>query len=206
MPESVRLFLAINLDDAINKEIDTKFLFAIPADGFSKTKPQNLHLTLQFLGEKDPSDAKQLFERLQGLESFESFDLELGSVGQFDSRVLWIGTKKGSDDLRLLAKKISAAIGIPNPDFHGHVTLGRNAGCEAKEFGERVERLRQVSFARTVRVCGFDLMRSTLTSNGPLYKKVFSIVFEQRRMGRLFLRSLTTERSNARSRTWARQR
>jgi 2'-5' RNA ligase len=114
---------------------------------------------------------------LRGLEELEPFDAELGGIGHFDNRVLWLGTKKGTEELRFLAKRIGERIRVPNLDFHAHVTLARNKGCAPDAFSAVVEKLRQADFARRIRVRGFDCMQSTLTKNAPLYRTLFSVAF-----------------------------
>jgi RNA 2',3'-cyclic 3'-phosphodiesterase len=94
--------------------------------------PENLHLTLRFIGEVPGDVAEDIGYALAEVRH-AAFDLELAGVGHFSSgpvvRVLWAGLRK-SPELTGLRKRIEAAlrrIDLP-PDgrrFIPHVTLAK---------------------------------------------------------------------------------
>ncbi|MBN1941503.1 MAG: RNA 2',3'-cyclic phosphodiesterase [Candidatus Diapherotrites archaeon] len=177
MSESKRLFFAVNLPSELRQKIFCELVEEIPKNCFVRTREENLHITLVFLGYFPEAKLNELHEKAKELENFEKFEAELNCIGHFKGRILWLGTGKGTNEFNLLARRICNAIGMQCNDFHAHVTLARNKGASKEEFDAAVEKLRTKKFAEKITVRGFDLMESTLTPEGPRYKKVFSIDF-----------------------------
>ena len=98
--------------------------------------PENLHLTLRFLGDTEESRIGPLGACLDGVAAgARACRLTLGSLGAFPDvrrpRVLWLGLKgAGTADLRCLQRRIEKGVtGLgwerePRP-FSPHLTLGR---------------------------------------------------------------------------------
>ncbi len=92
-------------------------------------RPDNLHLTLAFIGELDTARAAQVAAELDRLP-FESFTWTLDAVGAFDrARVLWAA---GPDCVALaaLAQRVRALLDVMHmpydrKPFVAHVTLLR---------------------------------------------------------------------------------
>jgi 2'-5' RNA ligase len=98
--------------------------------------PENLHITILFLGEVDPSKAvdlgKALEEQLPPI--IKPFQISFQGLGAFPSlksaRVLWIGMTQGEDQMQTLTdqvRTIARPLGLkwdPKP-FKGHLTIGR---------------------------------------------------------------------------------
>ena len=103
MQKEKRLFVCINFPQEAKKEI-AGFLDAIPKEKFRKVLPENLHITLCFLGRMPEGKIKKTTEKLPALENFGKFEMELTGFGHFESRIIWLGTGKGSEELKLLAK------------------------------------------------------------------------------------------------------
>lgn len=106
-----------------------------PGDGVSWVKPDNLHVTLRFIGEVGNDGARRVAEAAReaalGLAPFEAV---LGSAGAFprarDARVLWIGLAAGADPFRALAKRLESALETrgfarERQAFKPHLTIGR---------------------------------------------------------------------------------
>ncbi len=108
---------------------------ATVVSGVSWAKPENLHLTLRFLGDLGAEDAVRLGEVVaRGAEGGTSVLAELGGLGAFPHldrpRVLWVGIARGEPELQGLAHRVNAAVdaaGFPPDDkpFRAHLTLGR---------------------------------------------------------------------------------
>ena len=76
----MRLFLAIELDDASRGHLVAVQAAAAPVMAeASQTRPQNLHLTLKFLGEVEPRRAEALTESLAKVRG--PAGIELAAVG-----------------------------------------------------------------------------------------------------------------------------
>ena len=119
-------------------------LWAISAGvpGAKWVAPENLHLTLRFIGEVDGATVNDVMAALSTVKG-HSFELQLAGVGQFGDRrqahMLWAGARP-SEVLMLLHARIEAAlvrIGL-EPErrkFHPHVTLARLRGAPRDRVG-----------------------------------------------------------------------
>ena len=97
--------------------------------------PENLHITLKFLGNVDP---KLICPLLEGLEEIarrtDPFETCLEGIGVFPNlkqpRVLWVGMTRGADALRALAEEVSRMVNrfsteADNKPFRPHLTIAR---------------------------------------------------------------------------------
>ena len=124
-----RLFIAVDLPEIIKKNLES-MSFGIP--GAKWVAPEQLHLTVRFIGEVDGAlfrDIKNILDEV----SLASFSLQLKGVGYFPPRgaprVLWIGLEK-SEPLQFLRKKIDSAllrvrVEPEGRKFSPHITLAR---------------------------------------------------------------------------------
>lgn len=131
-----RGFVAVALPDAIRARCArlTEALRPAPAR-VAWVRPGNLHLTLKFLGNTRPSQAKRLVGSLTHKAlKLSPFDVELAGLGAFPSprrpRIIWIGVGEGADRLRDLAAKVEGAAAKAGfsreaRPFSPHLTLGR---------------------------------------------------------------------------------
>jgi 2'-5' RNA ligase len=139
MSDTIRSFIAIELPEKIIDAIQ-KVQERMRSYGFNVrwVRPQNVHLTLKFLGDINEADAEKvgraIFESAKG---FAPLALAVKGVGTFPSikrpRVIWIGVAGQLNELIGLQKTLDgklAAIGFPAEKraFKGHLTLGRAKG------------------------------------------------------------------------------
>lgn len=124
-----RLFIAVDLPETIKNNLSL-MAFGIP--GAKWVAPEQLHLTVRFIGEVDGGLFHDIQEILDEIH-FASFSLQLKGVGYFPPRgaprVLWVGLEK-SEPLQLLRKKIDTAllrvrIEPEGRKFSPHITLAR---------------------------------------------------------------------------------
>ena len=130
----VRSFVAIELGDPARPAVEAYLagLRAIVAD-VAWTRPENLHLTLKFLGDVDTARLDALAARLAAIVTQQPpFTMTVAGVGGFPSfkrpRVLWVGVSAGAlEPLAAAVDAACAAEGFPleTRPFHPHVTLGR---------------------------------------------------------------------------------
>jgi len=97
--------------------------------------PENLHWTLQFLGEVDDTQLHTVCQRVgEAAAEQELFSLSSRGVGAFPSidqpRTLWLGAEEGRDQILQLQDRIEAAMADlgfrpERRTFVPHLTLGR---------------------------------------------------------------------------------
>jgi 2'-5' RNA ligase len=142
--------------------------------------PQNIHLTLKFLGELDQQKLKEISHILEDVaKEKKSFSLELAGVGAFPDtnypRVIWVGLAAGNEETKeiaeLLEEKI-ACLGIAKEDrpFSAHLTLGRiRSGLNRIKLVQALNAWTQ-SETSQFRAQKITLFKSTLTPKGPVYE------------------------------------
>ena len=167
----MRCFISINFPDAFKEEIK-KIQNILPDFIKNKTNPENLHLTLKFLGEISNEKFKLISEKLKEI-NFKRFFLNSGEIGLFDNNdkgVVWISLKNSEE----LQKKIDDSLKEIFPTekrFMSHLTIARTKEIkDKKEFLEFLKTIKLNSFKFEVKE--FYLMESKLTTQGSIYKIV----------------------------------
>jgi RNA 2',3'-cyclic 3'-phosphodiesterase len=176
----VRSFIAIEI--SCNEIIDSisKFQTRININ-VKPVEPQNLHFTLQFLGEISQDTAEKVMHSLN-LVKFSSFKVTFKGVGAFPKlkfpRIIWIGTdENGGNSLIELAKKIEKVLiplGFSNDKpFKPHITIFRIKN-KIVDINEELYKFKSFEFG-IQEITGFKLKRSVLGSKGPIYYDLMEI-------------------------------
>ncbi len=127
-PKTKRLFLALLPDNLLIKQL-ARLQKNIPG---RKTPPENLHMTLAFLGNQPDSVVSELADFLDRLE-FSPFSLSLDKIGWFPKiRLGWIGPTTVSAALTRLHRithrfLVPAYITDKKETFRPHITLARQS-------------------------------------------------------------------------------
>ncbi|MFZ5501132.1 MAG: RNA 2',3'-cyclic phosphodiesterase, partial [Candidatus Micrarchaeota archaeon] len=139
-------------------------------DGLVPVKPENMHLTLKFIGEADESGAGKIEEKLRAI-SFAPFRCSLRGVGVFPDehhiRVVWAGCESGGA-LEKLAKDVMDALSGYGDDkpFSAHLTIARvKRKLDLKGF---LQKHRDEPFGE-FEAKEFHLIKSELKPGGPEY-------------------------------------
>lgn len=138
--------------------------------------PENLHLTLRFVGEVGRDDALDIHQAL-GRVRAEPFDLTISGLGAFETgskvRVLWAGVAR---EPRLLALQdrvdsalTRAGVAIDRRKFKPHITLARFRNGGSQRVGGFIEANNPLAMG-PVPVPGFTLFRSFLGHEGAHYE------------------------------------
>jgi 2'-5' RNA ligase len=98
-------------------------------------RPENIHLTLKFLGNTNPGDIDKIGgAMLEAVDDFAALNLVAGGVGVFPGikrpRVIWVGLGGQIQLLFAIQRMLEdnlAALGFKKEKrpFKGHLTLGR---------------------------------------------------------------------------------
>lgn len=146
-------------------------------------RPENIHLSVKFLGDVDESRESELRSALQraagGRFEPRPLTLQISGFGVFPDyhrpHVLWAGVTP-DPALELLQHGVEQAfepLGFPAEAraFRPHVTLARaSRDARPRDFAGLEATLEQILFDRTATVGELDLMQSTLRPDGPVYQ------------------------------------
>jgi len=176
--KTVRLFIALELPDKVRNEL--KRVSDELRDCGAKVswvKPQNMHLTVRFLGDTEERLVDVLKSGVQTIGGSPT-TVHLSRLGAFPNlrrpRVIWAGIDGVLDPIYDVAGEIERMVqrlGFEpdNKKFKPHLTIGRiRDPRRAGDLTEAVEscQLEKIEFPLD-RVM---LVQSTLTPQGPIYK------------------------------------
>ena len=137
MSETWRVFCAIDLPPALKQKLDDHISRLRQASDCkaSWARPDNVHLTIKFLGDIPVANIKKLSEAAaRATQSLPPFRLTAEQCGVFPShgppRVLWIGITDSDGKLAQLHAQLEeecAIAGFPKEarPFHPHLTIAR---------------------------------------------------------------------------------
>ncbi|MCX5697614.1 MAG: RNA 2',3'-cyclic phosphodiesterase [Candidatus Omnitrophica bacterium] len=180
----MRTFIAIELPPDIKESLG-KLQAGLKQTGADVkwVNPDNIHLTLKFLGEVDDKKIIEI-ENILGevAKSSKSFYINPCSIGVFPKiefpKVIWIGIDKGDSETKVIAGKLEqslAQIGIPKEDrpFSSHITIGRTKSFLKRD--KLIQELKNLEGKiagkfREFPVTKLTLFKSTLTPKGPIYE------------------------------------
>ena len=169
----MRLFVGIPLPDDVRARLGE---LKGGLQGARWVSPENLHLSLRFIGEVPGGDEADIDEALAAIEA-PAFPMTLSELGFFDRRgrvhAVWAGVEMSEPLARLRAKVEQALVRLDHEPEHRkfkpHVTLARMKKGSASEVGEFLEAQNGFS-AGPFDVGCFTLYRSHLGRGGAYYE------------------------------------
>ena len=129
-----RLFIAVDISDEARRfaaELIDRLRFNHQSKGISWSKPENLHITVKFLGDTDESTESKLLEVLSSVAPrFQPFRLDLEKPELLGRRVISIAARSDSPTVFSLEMAVDTEcerLGLEREGrrFHPHLTLGR---------------------------------------------------------------------------------
>jgi 2'-5' RNA ligase len=182
--ETVRAFIAVFSPPEVRKEIHASARRLLSGYQVRWIKPENVHLTLKFLGNVREEALDSICAALSEVcAGYAPFDVGLMGLGAFPSprraRILWAGVGLGSDRLRSLAADIDVGLALlgfesEKRPYTPHLTLGRIRGRPASLV------LPPSTEGPRFRAERVELMESTLTPEGSIYKTLKAFALEKR--------------------------
>lgn len=186
----LRSFIAVEIPPDIQQAIARSMASlqrALPRPLVRWVPPQNIHLTLQFLGDVSPANLERLAEALRSeAAAHPCFDMTAGTAGAFPNprraRVLWIGLEAPASLGNLLrsVEAVTTRLGYP-PEarkFSPHLTVGRvNQGATAADLYKVQAALEQakVGVLGTFPVEAIHIFKSDLRPTGSVYTRLYSL-------------------------------
>jgi len=175
----MRTFVAIEISKGeILKEIQT-FQEKIKIDA-KPIRVDQIHFTLQFLGEIDEEKCEQVKDVLNKID-FSEFEISLKSVGGFPNfknpRVIWVGIDKGGQQLSEIAKEIGiklTALGFKeDKKFKPHLTIFR-VKEKIGNISAIMKKYEAVEFG-IQSISKIKLKKSVLSPEGPEYSDLLEV-------------------------------
>ena len=137
----MRLFVAVELSAActqtiaaFSEELRRRAIGLAPRARVAWVRPEQLHVTVRFIGDVDETRAAAIAAVLQPELSVKGFEMTIAGAGAFPPRgaprVFWAGVASGADALSALAHEAGerlVACGVEREDrpYRPHVTLAR---------------------------------------------------------------------------------
>jgi 2'-5' RNA ligase len=176
----MRAFVAVEIS---NKEVVnsiTEFQSKINIKA-KPVEPQNLHFTLQFLGEISDDEFQKIKKALQTIE-FSTFKINFKGLGAFPKmkfpRVVWIGTDEvGGSALIDLSKKVENVLSplgfTSDKPFKSHITIFR-IKKKIGDISKELKKFKTYEFG-SQEISKIKLKQSIITSQGPVYSDLEEI-------------------------------
>lgn len=188
----MRTFIALDIDESIRARIA---LFINGIQGFADVRwvrPESLHVTLKFIGEK-PEEAVAQIQHALGAVTALPFELTFRGHGFFPTakspRVFWLGIEAGPQLAALAAKidTVTEQLGIERETrpYSPHLTLARAPGASGapghrkgdnpnRRFARLQEQLARMPAPEfgTMTAREFFLYQSKLGRGGSQYTKI----------------------------------
>lgn len=135
---TIRAFIAIDLPEAIREELASivqDLNREVPKKSIRWARPENIHLTLKFLGDTKIDSLDQItggLDRVGG--GNPPFHLALDKLGCFPNprrpRIVWVGVNGDVDTLQSLQETVDQMLTplgweLEKRKFHPHLTIGR---------------------------------------------------------------------------------
>lgn len=180
----MRTFIAIELPKEI-KDALARLQAKLKTTGADVkwVEPQNIHLTLKFLGERDDKKVEKITRALEEVAHQKSpFTIRISSLGAFPNinspRVIWVGIDKGDNESKEIAGGLEekiARLGIPKEErpFSSHITVGRTrSSLNREKLVQELEKSADYFGEKKLEfIAGkITLFKSTLTPKGPVYE------------------------------------
>jgi RNA 2',3'-cyclic 3'-phosphodiesterase len=175
-----RIFIALKVDPspALLSLIST-LKSVLSRDSIKWTNPENIHITLAFLGDTEENIIENISSMLkEKCAGSGNFELVIKGCGLFrsinDPRIIWTGIKPSENLLQLNETVMKGLkelmIKLEERPFKPHLTLGRIKHVNDKEILRTLTEKFENSEIQIVHVNEVILYESILMVSGPVYK------------------------------------
>lgn len=185
----IRAFIALNLPPEVKAGL-ARFQDGLKgswrSDWVRWTPPEQIHLTLRFLGNISADSVPELEAALRrACAGVSAFGLAAEGFGCFPDgshpRILWIGMNGELDSLTSLVERVVRETGPwgerEDKAFHPHLTIGRvktNHPHELRKLSEEISRVKSPSLGKWP-VTQVDLMQSELSEQGACHECIATV-------------------------------
>ncbi|MCF8885103.1 MAG: RNA 2',3'-cyclic phosphodiesterase [Nitrososphaerota archaeon] len=185
MVELIRTFIAIDFDNPIIVERIQDIQKKLRESGIigKDVEPENLHLTLWFLGEL-PRDKLEVVLEETSKTKFRKFELKVKGLGYFPGggriNVVWLGVEDKSRSLEDILNQLLSNLGkrgfkYDERGFTPHLTISRVKQVRDKNAAINLLRQLQEIEIGSQLVDSIKVKKSVLTSRGPIYSDLLVV-------------------------------
>ena len=188
MSATIRSFIAIELPQSVIALLKT-IQAGVKTEALKAkwVRPENIHLTLKFLGNINTADTEKIATAMRNAVRDQGpFSLVAKGVGVFPGlrrpRVLWVGLNDRPGSLRKLQTALDdnlAGIGFPKEKrpFKGHLTLGRIKRAPGPKTVAEMLQKHADFVSDEFNVHQIILYKSDLQPTGAVYSKLQEVSF-----------------------------
>ena len=190
----IRAFIAIDLPSEIQdclEKVTSQLQEQMGDAPMRWAAPQNIHLTLKFLGSVSINNLEVLTDLLhKEAASQRVMVISIGGLGAYPKvrtpRVIWVGVEAPAE-LAAFQRGVDAQVArvgysLDRRPFSPHLTIGRVSRHatpqEIRKIGDGLHS-QKIGYLGVARIRGVHLFRSDLTPDGAVYTKLFTANFEE---------------------------
>ncbi len=185
---TIRTFVAVDVQESVRRRAARLIeLLSANAGNVKWVESQNMHLTLQFLGDVSQTDVHEVCLAVQrAVAECSPFWMSLLGAGAFPHlgrpSTIWIGVDQGAEPLKALRRSIQQALkplGFP-PErraYHPHLTIGRirrGKGSTGTQLTQQLHKQQSFDAGRSM-VDQVIVYASYLERTGPSYQAMSRI-------------------------------
>ncbi|MDB6022183.1 MAG: 2-5 ligase [Pedosphaera sp.] len=194
MSKDLRIFIALAVSTTVKDAVrclQNELREQLPDNVVRWTRPEQFHLTLNFLGNIAAENVEELVETVRGVcRDFGPIVLRAEKMGFFPlkgpPRVIWISMQDERKELPRLQRTIAAATARfiaqnEESDFTGHLTIGRARNLKPAQ-GLKMRELAKNYIGRSFGNWNADvveIMRSELGPEGSRYSCLVEIPLKE---------------------------
>ncbi len=174
----IRTFIAVELPDRFLHDIE-KIESELDTPGIKLVEPEQVHITLKFLGDINESDIEPITSALSQINC-APFEARIKGIGVFPKiayiKVIWLGAQGNFEVLHNEVEHVLLPFKFANDhQFSPHATLARVKLLREKALIlEKIKKLEDIDLG-TMDVGSISLKKSTLTPHGPIYETLKEI-------------------------------
>ncbi|MBI5184852.1 MAG: RNA 2',3'-cyclic phosphodiesterase [Nitrospinae bacterium] len=189
----VRAFIAISLPPHVQElGVQVRERFRECEASISWVQPQNVHLTIKFLGNVEEEKIGPIGKALEkAIGGARAFSMNINEVGVFPNikfpRVIWMGVDEPTRTLINLENRISAemeTLGFPKEEkkFTPHITLGRIKSHKGKNKLMEIIQSQRMLYCDEALVEDVKLYKSELKPTGAVHSVLASFSLARRKI------------------------
>ena len=184
MENALRAFIAVEITSEIRKELirlQSELKKSLKGN-ISWVEPENIHLTLRFLGQISDAQLEEIKKIVdETAKKIKRFNMDLGVIGAFpdisNPRIVWVGINYGFNQLNEINAELEDRLEIINfavgeKYFHPHLTIARVKSIDGENsLDEITQKIHPKQLPETVDK--LIIFQSEITPQGANYTELF---------------------------------